>query len=570
MPPRARKLEMPSTNAKSPSESLDARFVATIRCVLAIAVLFILALDPLARTGFSEVIYLILGLYVTYSALLYMAARWWRPILPGVVEPWVDVGWTVGLMAFSSHPTGVFAPFSFFAILVAAFRGGLAPGFRIAIVAAIVVLSVGVALGHGGPDVGFPHVLVGSASLVILGYMTASFGGLELRLKRRLGLLKDITKLANPCIGVDRTIGMIVERLRAFYDADACLLITPDQCHGAYHLRRADRHNPERAVRGESLPAELAHLLLAWLDQHAVVYGAKRWGWPPWNNRARAELFEMKRGTWVLADEQLSEALAAMLDARAFITVPLSSPYITGGRLYITAGRRRAFGQADVDFLLQVFEHTMPVLHNMQLVDQLASDAADAERQRIALDLHDGVIQPYVGLQIGLEAIRQKLMRGHADVANDIERLLDLTKDEIMQLRHIVQGLKNGRECIGGLVPAIRRFALKFAAATGIQVDIEADGESPVNDRLAAEVFHIVTEGLSNVRRHTQAATATITLAQKDGHLILQIGNDAVEGAAFTPFTPRSISARATALGGRVRVEHQGHAYTVVTVEIPL
>jgi signal transduction histidine kinase len=259
-----------------------------------------------------------------------------------------------------------------------------------------------------------------------------------------------------------------------------------------------------------------------------------------------------------------------MLDAGAFITVPLSFPELTGARLYLTTGRPRAFDQSDVDFLVQVCEHTIPVLHNIQLVDQLASHAADAERQRIALDLHDGVIQPYIGLQMGLEAIRQRLAWGHADVTQEIERLLDLTKDEITQLRCVVQGLKNGGQHVGGLVPAIRRFADKFAAATGIQVQVEANGESYISDRLAAEVFHIMTEGLSNVRRHTQAATTTITVAQGNGHLILQIINDGVVGEVFRPFTPRSISARVAALGGRVRVERQGHDQTAVTVAIPL
>jgi signal transduction histidine kinase len=561
---------MPSSNDKSPPESFDARFIATIRCILAISVLLILTLDSLARTRFYEVTYLILGFYVTYSVLLYMAARLWRPILPGGVEPWLDVGWAVGLMAVSSGPTGMFDTFSFFAILIAAFQRGLAPGFRIALVAAMLVLSVGIALGPGHPDLGFRHVLVGPASLVVLGYMTASFGGLELRLKRRLALLKDVSRLSNPRFGIDRTIGMLVERLRAFYDADACLLFMPDQCQGGYQLRRADRQDPDRAVRAEILPAELTHLLLALPDHHAVIYGGRYRGWHRWSLKGCTEVVDIRQGTRLPADEKLSEALAVMLDAKAFITVPLFSPHVTGGRLYLTAGRQRVFDQADVDFLLQVFDHTIPVLHNIKLVDQLASDAADAERQRIALNLHDGLIQPYIGCQMGLEAIRQKLIWGHTDIVPDIERLLDLTKDEITQLRDIVQDLKNGGERVGSLVPAMRRFALKFTAATGIQIHVEANGEFHINDRLAAEVFHIMTEGLSNIRRHTQAVTATITLAQELGHLILQINNDDADGEAVCPFMPRSITERATALGGRVRVERQGHAQTAVIVEIPL
>jgi signal transduction histidine kinase len=544
--------------------------MAATRCVLSIAVLLILALDPLARSRFSEITYLILGLYVVYSILLYTATRWWHPIVPGTVEPWVDVGWAVGLTALSGDPSGVFAEFSFFAMLITAFQWGLAPGFRIALVAAILLLSVGITLGQGDSAFSFQDVLMAPASLVVLGYMTASFGGQGLRLKRRLALLKDVTRLSNPRFGMDRTLGMIVEQMRAFYDADACLLLMPDQCRVGYQSRRADRQDPERAMRAEVLPGDLTRLLLAWPEHHAVIYSRRHWVWPRWPRKARTEVVDLRHGTRLAADEKLSDVVAAMLDAMAFITVPLSSPYMAGGRLYLTVDRRGAFDSSDVDFLVQVFEHTMPVLHNITLVDQLASDAADAERQRIALDFHDGVMQPYIGLQMGLEAVRQKLGWGDADVTHDIERLLHLTKDEIAQLRRMVQGLKTGGERIDGLVPAIRRFALKFSTATGIQVQVEANGALCVNDRLAAEVFHIVTEGLSNIRRHTQAATATITLMQKDGYLIVQISNDGVDGEAFCLFSPRSITERTTALGGRVHVERQGYAHAAVITEIPL
>ncbi|MGH8068023.1 MAG: sensor histidine kinase, partial [Candidatus Entotheonellia bacterium] len=385
-----------------------------------------------------------------------------------------------------------------------------------------------------------------------------------------LALLKDVTRLSNPRFGVDRTMGMIVERLRAFYDADTCLLLMPDQYCVGYQLRRADRHDPERAVRAEILPAQLTHLLLAWPDYLAVVYGGNQWVWQRSHRKARSEVIDLRYGTRRAADEEISEAVAAMLDAMTFITVPLSSPYVIGGRLYITAGTRRAFDPSDVDFLLQVFEHTMPVLHNITLVDQLASEAADAERQRIGLDVHDGVIQPYIGLQMGLEAVHNKLAGGGADVTHEIERLLDLTKDEIAQLRHMVQGLRSGGDRVGGLVPALCRFAHKFTSATGIQVQVEANDASHINDRLAAEVFHIVTEGLSNIRRHTQATTATIRLRQENGHLIIQISNDGVEGETFCLFSPRSINARTIGLGGRVRVERQGHTQATVIAEIPL
>jgi signal transduction histidine kinase len=570
MLPRAKRLEMPSSYDRSPLVAFDARFMAASRCVLSTAVLLLLAFDPLARSRFSQTTYFILGLYVIYSFLLYAATRWGHSIVPGRIEPWVDVGWAVALTAMSGEPSGVFVEFAFFAILIAAFQWGLAPGVRITLVAAILLLSVGVALGHADADFSFQHVLTGPASLVVLGYMTASFGGQELRLKRRLALLKDVTRLSNPRFGVDRTLGMLLERMRLFYDADACLFFISEQCGAAYQFRRADRQDPERAVSADVLPGDLAHLLLAWPEHQAVVYGGGHWVWPGWPRKAGAEAVDLRRGTLLAADAKLSDAVAATLDATAFITIPLFSPYVTGGRLYLTAGRRGAFDASDVDFLVQVFAHAMPVLHNITLVDQLASDAADAERQRIALNFHDEVIQPYIGLQMGLEAVRNKLGWGAVDVTHDIQRLLHLTKDEIVQLRRMIQGLKTGGERIDRLVPAIRRFACKFSAATGIQVQVEASGAPHINDRLSAEVFHIVTEGLNNIRRHTQAATATISLAQKDGYLIVHIRNDGVDAEAFRLFSPRSITERTTALGGRVHVERQGQTHAAVITEIPL
>jgi len=122
----------------------------------------------------------------------------------------------------------------------------------------------------------------------------------------------------------------------------------------------------------------------------------------------------------------------------------------------------------------------------------------------------------------------------------------------------------------GSLLPAVHRFAQKFAEATGIAVQVEAPTALPVQDRLAAEVFQMVAEGLSNVRRHTRSAWATVTLSCGDQHLRLRIANDVAPGAVPTPFTPSSITERATALGGGAHVEGPEHGGTVIVVDIPL
>jgi signal transduction histidine kinase len=115
----------------------------------------------------------------------------------------------------------------------------------------------------------------------------------------------------------------------------------------------------------------------------------------------------------------------------------------------------------------------------------------------------------------------------------------------------------------------VRRFAATFAETTGIAVQMEAAGDMRLNDRLSAEVFQMVTEGLSNIRRHTHAMQARIILAHRDNQVVLRIEDQGINGSAPAPFIPRSITERATTLGGRVCVDQHEHGSAVI-IEIPL
>jgi len=259
-----------------------------------------------------------------------------------------------------------------------------------------------------------------------------------------------------------------------------------------------------------------------------------------------------------------------MVDAASFVSLPLHGSYSTIGRLYLTATRRRAFAPADVAFLLQVMEQIVPVIENIRLVDQLASSAAEQERRRLARDIHDNVIQPYIGFQIGLAAVSQKLYAGNGDITNDIEQLIAITDQGIGALRGYIHQLPGLGERDSVLLAAVRRFVATFTAATHIAVRIEAAADLYINDRLAAEVFQMIVEGLSNIRRHTCAEFTSIELARQNDNLILRIVNDGADAAAPAHFIPRSIMERATSLGGQVHVERLASGATQVTVEIPL
>ena len=511
-----------------------------------------------------------LVLYWFYSAILYLLAARESPLLR-IIHPWshwVDGGWYALLISLSSGTNSVFFFGFYFSIMVASFRWGFRSGMRMTIVAAALYAIVGYATTSPHQGLELNRFLLRPTFLLVFGYMLAYRGGFEIAPKRRLALLKDVTALSNPRFGVNRTIGSIMQRLRAFYDADACILIVADPAVPGHFLRRADRSNPEAGNRAEALPKEFALQLLAPLGDCAAVYSRGPRSW--WRFTGSYHAYDPRDGKPRMDLRQACEELAARLDTESYVTVPFRYHNETIGRSYLTARRRRVFHPSDVEFLIQVIEQVTPVIDTIRLVDRLASNAAEEERRRITRDIHDSVIQPYIGLQFGLSALRQRLSGNKGDVAGDVDRLIEITNAGIAELRGQVQKLREKSGHDGSLVPGIQRFAATFADVTGINVQVVAAADLRVNDRLAAELFQLVAEGLSNVRRHTRAARVTVGLEQHQNHLVLRIENDGEDEQTRPLFRPLSIVGRAEALGGHVQIKPGKGGSTVIHVEIPL
>jgi signal transduction histidine kinase len=105
---------------------------------------------------------------------------------------------------------------------------------------------------------------------------------------------------------------------------------------------------------------------------------------------------------------------------------------------------------------------------------------------------------------------------------------------------------------------------------TGIVIEVHAEKDFRVKDRLAAEAFQIIAEALSNVRRHTKSTQISVRIERQYNCFVMEIENNNPEAApAMRDFTPKSIAARAEALGGLTRITVL-QSRTIVGVEIPL
>ncbi len=540
-------------------ESLDDRMIALMRLVLAASALIIIYLDPAEPDHLVKQTYGALVLYVIYSIVLYADSLSTRGVFGWRRSwaHWFDVVWYTVLIGLSSGTNSIFFFFYFFSILVASFRWGFRSGIRITLASFLLFTTVGYLTAPGTFELN--RFLLRPIYLMVLGYMIAYWGGFEVELRRRLKFLKDIARLSNPRFGVERTITWGVEQLLSFYDAENCFLITSDADEGAYNLRRVRRDNESFTSSNELVDNTTAAIFLSGSPDEALIH-----------RKNSSTCLSYNTETAQVSVAPLPKSLKSVLPGESFLSLPVSYRGETIGRCYVVGGKPR-FIPSDVEFVLQAIDQVIPLLDNIRLVDHLATDAAVHERERIARDIHDSVIQPYIGFQLGLAAITQKLQRGDKDVLEQMAELSELTTKGIADLREYVGGMRSGgRSSHSQLLPSLRRFCSRFSQATGIKVEIQASENLSMNDRLAGEVFQLIAEGLSNIRRHTKAEFAKTELKSSDGRLVIRIENENRDGASKKVFQPRSMAERANSLGGNLFVETNGNNSTVVTIEIPL
>jgi signal transduction histidine kinase len=541
-----------------------------MRLILACSALAIIFIDPSEPDRLVSITYTALCCYVAYSGILYLLALRSKALRLRRASHWIDVACYTLLVSLSSGTSSIFFFFFFYAVLTASFRWGYQEGLLVTIVSTILFTAIGYASAPAGKSFEVNRFLLRPIYLLVLGYLMAYWGGAELELKRRLALLKEVNTLSNPRFGVAQTIISIMKRVRSFYAADAALLLLKAQGEaGEFQLIRVADSDGGEEVERETVPRELARRFLTLKETVAAYYNGRRSFILPSQSGYFAK--DVVSGERIVDGSDACETLRALFEAKSFVTLPLIYRGRHRGRFFLTT-RYRTFDDSDIEFLQQVVEHVMPVLSNVRLLDQLASKAAENERQKIARDLHDSVIQPYIGLQYKLAAIRNKLRsRDGGDVTQDLEQLFETTVSEITGLRHYVRELRDSATAGEHLLAALRRYTEQFRENYGIEVEVICQPDLLITDRLAAELIQMVHEGLINAWKHTEATRCTVRLDSSDGNLVLCIeNNNAHSVEAREPFKPRSLSERTASLGGHLSIEQSGAGHTIICVRIPL
>jgi PAS domain S-box-containing protein len=203
--------------------------------------------------------------------------------------------------------------------------------------------------------------------------------------------------------------------------------------------------------------------------------------------------------------------------------------------------------------------------------------AQEAERSRIARDLHDDVNQQLAGLSIGLSGLRRRIgERDPATVEASLTMLQQRTSSLADSVRRLSHDLHPGVLQQVGLTAALESHCAEFAAQHGIEVKFGAAPDlTGVAPEAALCVFRTAQEALRNAAKHAAAHRIHVALAHQGGELTLMIADD---GRGFDTARVKraggglgllSIEERARLLHGHVEIESAPEKGTTVRMAIP-
>ena len=203
-----------------------------------------------------------------------------------------------------------------------------------------------------------------------------------------------------------------------------------------------------------------------------------------------------------------------------------------------------------------------------------ALDASNAERRRIAGDLHDGVVQDLVGTSMSLSAAAEET--SDARLAQTLDTAARQTRRSMTQLRSLLVEIYPPNLHTAGLEPALQDLLAPLLARG---VDAQLESSAPANLPREAEqvIFRTAQEALRNVLEHADAKTARVVLDAPNGNVRLAVEDDGRGFSAGEAQQRREeghlglalLADRAAGLGGHLDVDSEPGRGTRVVLEVP-
>ncbi len=438
------------------------------------------------RSAFFLVAYLIVALLVTQLERLLRKRSWQLPLACDLLA--------VGFFMYISPSTvPVWFPYMFLC-----YAAGIRWGFDLTLPLAGTLSLVLVLLTAVKGEIHWIRVVswlglttgtfAGGAGLAFLGDRNRRFAS-QIENFSRISATLQVDQ------GLAESLRQFLQELAVTFCAEEALLLYRDTDLERIFLWRLKAGESERLVP-ESMPLSRTDgFLLDDLDAticwNSLSGPGSGFGWDRRNGRVIKSLPRLPG----LAKQELNVS--------SFVTVAFEQGGQPTGRIFLLNGRK-PFQKQDLASLESIAAYISPALENVFLLRHLRARAIEAERSRIARDLHDGILQTLLSIEIQLDVLRRRFPAAPEQAVSGLASLQQTVKNEGAELRQTVTDLRPLRVQSADLVDLMRGFAERYRNETTVALDLLLDSaQLRAPDRVCREIFQIYREAPRFTEKHS-------------------------------------------------------------------
>lgn len=260
----------------------------------------------------------------------------------------------------------------------------------------------------------------------------------------------------------------------------------------------------------------------------------------------------------------------------SFMGVPVMASGQVLGNLYLTNRTgEKEFVADDQELVEMLAAHAAIVIQNSRLYEQVGRLAIIAERARLGMDLHDGVIQSIYAVGLTLESARLTLPEDRDEADQLLGSAIEGLNNTIRDIRNFILDLRPHR-FKGDLGQGMSRLVREFQANTMVPVSLEMsfDSGTQIPVAVARAMFLTTQEALANIARHARASRVSISAGRSGSAVVLSIADD---GTGFDTHAQvqtvghglSNMRARAESLQGSFKLESEPGRGTTISLSLP-
>jgi signal transduction histidine kinase len=554
------------------------RTLATGRVVLALLTTFAVAVDlpgAISTTGLVQLLLIIYSIYSIAVLSLIWAAPPTATRLANLIHR-VDVV-VVAIVALLAAPGLALFPLLVFALITSAFRGGLRP----ALVSALVIfagLMLHTLLFSATARSEAAAVLLGVAVLV-LALVFGDVADWQQVLRAEAELVARLNALIQAERGLSSSLQAVLASLSQLAGTREAQLLFADTTTGRAYLWKLDSVAPsERSPFHwrELGPAEGRAHLFDLPPSVAIVQAIRR---PDGRVSALALDADGQRvpPDELRFDDRLGQTLLTLGAWQTVVCLPVVISDESTARLYLAGAVVPRHSPRELRILMRVVRQVFPALYNLYLLRRLRTRAGELERARVARELHDGVIQSLIGLEMHLDVAKRD---APPELAATLQSIQDGLRQEVLNVRDLMLQMRpldaDRRNLLQIIVDLVERFRRDSGVHTHFVSELD---EVDLPPRACRELARIVQEALVNIRRHSGAANAVVRLGARDGSWVLSIDDDgrgfdfagrlSHEALESSRKGPVVIKERVRTIGGALRIESTPGSGSRLEITIP-